>query len=201
MSDGTKEHDVTQLLLAWNSGESDSGDELMMAVYEELRRIAGYQLSRENAGHTLQATALVNEAYMRLVDQTRVHWRNRAHFFGIASQLMRRILVDYARKRRADKRGGGVAMLQYEDSLVGPTIGEVDLVALDDVLTKLAEFDATGARVVELRYFGGLTIEETAEVLEVSPATVKREWATARAWLHRELGGAGDGRTRIAGTR
>ncbi len=193
MSDGTKEHDVTQLLLAWNSGESDSGDELMMAVYEELRRIAGYQLSRENAGHTLQPTALVNEAYMRLVDQTRVHWRNRAHFFGIASQLMRRILVDYARKRRADKRGGGVAMLQYEDSLVGPTTGEVDLVALDDVLTRLAEFDATGARVVELRYFGGLTIEETAEVLEVSPATVKREWATARAWLHRELGGAGDG--------
>jgi RNA polymerase sigma factor (TIGR02999 family) len=193
MSDGTAEPDVTQLLLAWNSAESDSGDELMMVVYEELRRIAGYQLSRENAGHTLQATALVNEAYMRLVDQTRVHWRNRAHFFGIASQLMRRILVDYARRRRADKRGGGVAMLQYEDSLVMRTTGEVDLVALDDVLTRLAEFDATGARVVELRYFGGLTIEETAEVLDVSPATVKREWATARAWLHRELGGAGAG--------
>jgi RNA polymerase sigma factor (TIGR02999 family) len=193
MSDGTSEPDVTQLLLAWSSSEGDSGDQLMMVVYEELRRIAGYQLSRENAGHTLQATALVNEAYVRLVDQTRVQWRNRAHFFGIASRLMRRILVDYARRRRADKRGGGVAMLQYEDSLMAPSASEVDLVALDDVLTRLAEFDATGARVVELRYFGGLTIEETAEVLDVSPATVKREWASARAWLHRELSGAEEG--------
>ncbi|NKB90324.1 MAG: sigma-70 family RNA polymerase sigma factor [Acidobacteria bacterium] len=179
--------DVTQLLLAWNTGETDARDQLMMVVYEELRRIAGGQLAGEKQGHTLQTTALVNEAYLRLVDQTRVHWRNRAHFFGIAAQLMRRILVDHARRRYAAKRGGGVTLLEFEDSITPRSKRGVDLVVLDDILTRLESFDADAARLVELRYFGGLTIEETAEVLGSSPATVKREWATARAWMHREL--------------
>jgi RNA polymerase sigma factor (TIGR02999 family) len=181
------EPDVTQLLIAWNEGEAGARDQLMLAVYEELRRIAGGQLAREKVGHTLQPTALVNEAYLRLVDQTRVHWHNRAHFFGIAAQLMRRVLVDHARRRHAAKRGGGATVLEFEDSLTPRSKRGVDLVVLDDILTRLDDFDADAARLVELRYFGGLTIEETAEVLAVSPATVKREWATARAWMHREL--------------
>ncbi len=187
MSGTAKDNDVTQLLLAWNGGESGARDQLLRAVYEELRRIASGQLVGERSGHTLQATALVNEAYMRLVDQTRVHWRNRAHFFGIAAQLMRRILVDHARRRHAVKRGGGVTLVEFEDSRTPRAQRSVDLVVLDDILTKLEEFDSRAARLVELRYFGGLTIEETAEVLDLSAATVKREWATARAWMHREL--------------
>jgi RNA polymerase sigma factor (TIGR02999 family) len=187
MSKLDDEIDVTRLLLAWNDGESGAQDQLLVAVYEELRRIAGGQLRGENAGHTLQATALVNEAYLRLVDQTRVHWRNRAHFYAIAAQLMRRILVDYARRRHASKRGGGITIVEFEDSISPKSKRSVDLVVLDDILARLEEFDAEAARLVELRYFGGLTIEETAEVLQVSPATVKREWATARAWMHREL--------------
>lgn len=187
MSGSAEQTDVTQLLLAWNSGEVGARDQLLRVVYEELRRIASGQLVGEKPGHTLQATALVNEAYLRLVDQTRVHWRNRAHFFGIAAQLMRRILVDYARRRKAAKRGGGATVVEFQDSLTPRAERSVDLVVLDDILTRLEEFDARAVRLVELRYFGGLTIEETAEVLEVSPATVKREWATARAWMHREL--------------
>lgn len=187
MSGSAEQPDVTQLLLAWNSGEVEARDQLLRVVYEELRRIASGQLVGEKPGHTLQATALVNEAYLRLVDQTRVHWRNRAHFFGIAAQLMRRILVDYARRRKAAKRGGGATVVEFQDSLTPQAKRSVDLVVLDDILTRLEEFDARAVRLVELRYFGGLTIEETAEVLEVSPATVKREWATARAWMHREL--------------
>ncbi len=187
MSESADNTDVTQLLIAWNGGEVGARDQLLRAVYEELRRIASGQLVGEKPGHTLQATALVNEAYLRLVDQTRVHWRNRAHFFGIAAQLMRRILVDYARRRQAAKRGGGVTIVEFEDSLTPRSRRSVDLVVLDDILTRLEEFDSRAVRLVELRYFGGLTIEETAEVLGVSPATVKREWATARAWMHREL--------------
>jgi len=187
MSPSTEQTDVTQLLLAWNSGEVGARDQLLRAVYEELRRIAAGQLVGEKPGHTLQATALVNEAYLRLVDQTRVHWRNRAHFFGIAAQLMRRILVDHARRRKAAKRGGGATVVEFEDSLTPRARRSVDLVVLDDILTRLEQFDADAVRLVELRYFGGLTIEETAEVLAVSPATVKREWAAARAWMHREL--------------
>lgn len=187
MSGSAEQPDVTQLLLAWNGGEVEARDQLLRVVYEELRRIARGQLVGEKPGHTLQATALVNEAYLRLVDQTRVHWRNRAHFFGIAAQLMRRILVDYARRRKAAKRGGGATVVEFQDSLTPRAERSVDLVVLDDILTRLEEFDARAVRLVELRYFGGLTIEETAEVLEVSPATVKREWATARAWMHREL--------------
>lgn len=187
MSGSAEQPDVTQLLLAWNGGEVEARDQLLRVVYDELRRIASGQLVGEKPGHTLQATALVNEAYLRLVDQTRVHWRNRAHFFGIAAQLMRRILVDYARRRKAAKRGGGATVVEFQDSLTPRAERSVDLVVLDDILTRLEEFDARAVRLVELRYFGGLTIEETAEVLEVSPATVKREWATARAWMHREL--------------
>lgn len=187
MSGSAEQPDVTQLLLGWNGGEVEARDQLLRVVYEELRRIARGQLVGEKPGHTLQATALVNEAYLRLVDQTRVHWRNRAHFFGIAAQLMRRILVDYARRRKAAKRGGGATVVEFQDSLTPRAERSVDLVVLDDILTRLEEFDARAVRLVELRYFGGLTIEETAEVLEVSPATVKREWATARAWMHREL--------------
>lgn len=187
MSRSAEQPDVTQLLLAWNGGEVGARDQLLQAVYEELRRIASGQMAREKPGHTLQATALVNEAYMRLVDQTRVHWRNRAHFFGLASQLMRRILVDHARRRHAAKRGGGAIVVEFEDSLTPRSKRSVDLVVLDDILSRLDEFDSRAARLVELRYFGGLTIEETAEALGVSSATVKREWATARAWMHREL--------------
>ena len=187
MSEAADNTDVTQLLLAWNDGEIGARDQLMRAVHVELRRIAGGQLVGEKQGHTLQATALVNEAYLRLVDQTRVHWRNRAHFFGIAAQLMRRILVDYARRRNAAKRGGGATVVEFEDSLTPRVKRSVDLAVLDDILTRLEAFDAEAVRLVELRYFGGLTIEETAEVLGVSTATVKREWATARAWMHREL--------------
>ena len=187
MARSAEQIDVTQLLLAWNGGEIGARDQLLRAVYEELRRIASGQLAGENGRNTLQATALVNEAYLRLVDQTRVHWRNRAHFFGIAAQLMRRILVDHARRRQAAKRGGGVTIVEFEDSLTPRARRSVDLVVLDDILTRLEKFDANAARLVELRYFGGLTIEETAQVLGVSAATVKREWATARAWMHREL--------------
>lgn len=192
MSEASEAVDVTQLLLAWNEGQGAARDRLLCAVHEELRRIAGHQLAGESAGHTLQATALVNEAYLRLVDQTRVHWRNRAHFFGIAAQLMRRILVDHARRRQAEKRGGGVTVVEFEDSLSPQDRRGVDLVELDDILRRLAAFDPDAARVVELRYFGGLTIEETAEVVGSSPASVKREWASARAWLHREMTGRPD---------
>ena len=187
MTRSAEQTDVTQLLLAWNVGEAGAQDQLLRAVYEELRRIANGQMVGEKQGHTLQATALVSEAYIRLVDQTRVRWRNRAHFFGIAAQLMRRILVDHARRQHAAKRGGGVSVVEFEDSSASRVTRSVDLVVIDDILTRLGEFDSNAARLVELRYFGGLTIEETAEVLLVSPATVKRDWATARAWMHREL--------------
>lgn len=159
----------------------------MPLVYAELRRLAGARLRGERADHTLQATAIVHEAYIRLVDQTRVEWRNRAHFFAIAARLIRRILVDHARRRQADKRGGGNVRVTLDEQLVAPAMRDLDLVALDDAMRELAEMDPELAGLVELRFFGGLTIRETAESLGVSPATVKREWATARAWLHRRI--------------
>ena len=184
--------EITQLLIAWRAGDEAAADELMRVIYAELRRQAGRAMRGEGEAHTLQATALVNEAYLRLVDQRRVEWRNRAHFFGVAAQMMRRILVDHARGRLAAKRGAGVSMLSLGDVAAHEERGvdaEIDVLALHDALEKLATFDAGQARLVELRYFSGLNIEETAEALGISPATVKREWASARAWLKRELEG------------
>jgi RNA polymerase sigma factor (TIGR02999 family) len=184
--------DVTGLLLAWGHGDASAADELMPAVYDELRRQAERAMRREGDEHTLQPTALVHESYLRLIDQRRVAWRNRAHFFAIASTVMRRILVDHARARLTAKRGGGIAPITLAGVQDGGGDGaeEVDLLALHEALERLAALDPEQARLVELRYFGGLTIEETAGALGVSAATVKREWALARAWLRRELAGA-----------
>jgi RNA polymerase sigma factor (TIGR02999 family) len=193
-SEPTPPHDVTQMLLAWSRGEDAGGDELLAVVYAELHRQAARAMRREADDHTLQATALVHEAYLRLVDQRRVEWRNRAHFFGIAAQMMRRILVDHARGRDAAKRGGGVASVTLSDADAvadaGASDDAVEILALHDALERLATLDPDQARVVELRYFGGMNIDETAEVMGISPATVKREWAVARAWLKRELSGS-----------
>ena len=184
--------DVTGLLLAWGRGDQSAADRLVPAVYDELRRHAERAMRREGVEHTLQATALVHESYLRLIDQRRVEWRNRAHFFAIASTVMRRILVDHARARLTAKRGGGAVPVSLAGAEPATPEGtdEADLLALHEALEKLAALDPDQARLVELRYFGGLTIEETAEALCVSPATVKREWAVARAWLRRELAGA-----------
>jgi RNA polymerase sigma factor (TIGR02999 family) len=181
--------DVTGLLLSWGSGDESAAERLLTAIYDELHRQAARAMRRENGEHTLQATALVNEAYLRLVDQRRVEWRNRAHFFGIAAQTMRRVLVDHARGRLAEKRGGGMQQLTLggADQAVADANDGVAILDLHDALERLAVLDPEQARLVELRYFGGLNIEETAEALGVSPATVKREWAFARAWLRREL--------------
>ena len=176
--------DVTQLLNAWGKGNQDALDELMPIVYQELRKLARSYLRSEREEHTLQPTALVNEAYLRLVDQKNVRWQSRGHFFGIASQLMRRILVDHARKRQAEKRGGGEAPVPFDEARGIPS-QDRDLVALDDALSDFAQLDPRSAKIVELRQFGGLSIDETADVLEISPATVKREWTAAKAWLRR----------------
>ena len=184
----TPPHGVTGLLQAWGGGDAAALDQLVPIVYEELHRQAQRYLRREAPGHTLQTTALVHEAYLRLVDQREARWQNRAQFFGIAAQLMRRILVDYARRHQAAKRGGSAIQVPFEEGAVAAAESDVDLVTLDDALTRLAVLDPQQARVVELRYFTGLGIEETAEALGISPATVKREWAMARAWLKRELG-------------
>jgi len=178
---------VTELLLAWNRGQSSALEELTPLVYNELQRLAHYYMSGQRPGHTLQTTALVNEAYLRLVDCSRVQWQNRAHFFAVSAQLMRRILVDFARSRGYLKRGAGVRPLSLEKC---PDIfqrTDPDVVALDDALKTLAVMDSRKSQVIELRFFGGLTAEETAEVLKVSPDTVLRDWKLAKAWLHREL--------------
>lgn len=178
---------VTELLLAWSQGESSALEELMPLVHNELQRLAHYYMAGQRSGHTLQTTALVNEAYLRLVDCSRVRWQNRAHFFAVSSQLMRRILVDFARTRGYLKRGAGVRPLSLENS---PDIFQTtapDLVALDDALNTLAAIDPRKSQVIELRFFGGLTAEEAAEVLKVSPDTVLRDWKLAKVWLHREL--------------
>ena len=182
---------VTQLLLAWSHGDKAALDRLIPLVSTELHRLAHHYMRRERAGHTLQTTALVNEAYVRLVDASRVEWRDRAHFFAVSANLMRRILVDFARKRRYQKRGGGAVMIALdEDDIPSPQPGP-DIVALDAALEALAAFDPRASTIVELRFFGGLTVEEAAEVVAVSPRTIKREWAAAKAWLLGEMGGGG----------
>ena len=178
---------INRLLADWGHGDQDAREALIPLVYEELRRIARHRLWHERPDHTLQSAALVNEAYLRLVRQEAPQWQNRAHFFGVAAQLMRHILVDHARKHLAAKRGAGAPRLSFNPEIALPQEPEVDLVALDSALNKLAGFDPQQSRLIELRFFGGLSIEETAVVLGVSPATVKREWATARAWLRREM--------------
>jgi RNA polymerase sigma factor (TIGR02999 family) len=181
--------EITQLLTEYGAGNREAVDRLLPLVYPELRRIAARYLRAERPEHTLQPTALVHEAYLKLVDQRDVTWQNRVHFYGVAAQLMRRLLVDYARAHGASKRGGDQVRVPLEEALVVPQEQALDLVRLDEALERLAELDAQQSRVVELRYFGGLSIEETAEVLGVSPATVKRNWAMAKAWLHHELVG------------
>lgn len=181
---------LTQLLVAWSDGDQKALDELFPLVYDELRQVARRQMRRERPGHTLRTTALVNDAYLRLVDQREVRWQNRAHFFAIAARMMRRILVDHARAKRYEKRGGGAAHVPLEEAAVLAHGREGEIVALDEALTALAEIDPRRARVVELRYFGGLSNEEIGEVLKVSPNTVTRDWNMARAWLYQELGGA-----------
>jgi RNA polymerase sigma factor (TIGR02999 family) len=180
----------TALLLAWNRGETDALDALLPLVYEELHRQAARYMQRERIGHTLQATALVNEAYVRLIDAQSVQWQNRAHFFAMAARLMRRILVDAARAKGYRKRGGGALMLSLDEALIVPLEPGKDLVALDDALIALAQVDARKSQVVEMRFFGGLSLEETAEALHVSRDTVKRDWKMAKLWLLRELRGA-----------
>lgn len=178
---------ISQLLINWGNGDTAALDELMPMVYNELRRLAGRYLRRERSDHTLQPTALVHEAYLRLVEQRGVRWQNRAHFFGVAAQMMRRILVDHARARRRTKRGGSWQKLSLEDVIGLSQERRVDLIALDDALTSLAEIDPRKSRVVEIRYFGGLSVEETAEVLGVSTKTVMRDWNMAKAWIYHEL--------------
>jgi RNA polymerase sigma factor (TIGR02999 family) len=180
---------VTQLLKAWGNGDEAARDELMTLVYEELHRLAHQHLKRERPGHTLQTSALVNEAFVKLIDQKDVRWQNRGHFFAIAAQLMRRILVDHARIRRAAKRGGSASPVSLDDALVISNERSAEVVALDEALTALATVDERKSQIVELRFFGGLSIEETAEVLAVSPGTVMRDWTLAKAWLRREMTG------------
>lgn len=185
---------ITQLLLELSGGDPEALNKLTSLVYPELRTLAARALRRERRGHTLDTTDLVHEAYLRLVDQRKVQWQQRGHFFVVAAQMMRRILVDHARKRRAAKRGGTLGKVAFEDPVdlqlnrrLQSGRPSADLTALDEALSRLAEFDPQSGRIVELRFFGGLTIEETAEVLEISPATVKREWTMAKTWLHREI--------------
>jgi RNA polymerase sigma factor (TIGR02999 family) len=184
---GTPTHDVTQLLQAWSEGDKRALDKLMPLVYQELHRLAHRYMAHQRPGHTLQTTALVNEAYLRLVDAGKVNLQNRAHFFAVSAQMMRRILVEFARRHGSQKRGGEVPRVSLEESLVVYGQRGADLVALDDALQALAELDPRKSQVVELRFFGGLTEEETAEVLKVSPDTVLRDWKMAKRWLAREL--------------
>jgi RNA polymerase sigma factor (TIGR02999 family) len=178
---------VTQLLIRWSSGDKTALEELTPLVYGELRRLAKRYMERERQGHTLQTSALINEAYLRLIDQQSVEWKDRAHFFAVSSQIMRHILVDHARKYRSDKRGAGAQRLPLGDVAAANQRRADEFVALDEALENLAAFDSRQSRIVELRFFGGLSVEETAEVLHVSPITVMREWRTAKAWLHGAL--------------
>lgn len=178
---------VTQLLGRWRNGDRAALDSLIPLVYNELRRIAQHYLRNERPGHTLQGTALVHEAYVRMIEQDLPEWQNRAHFFAVAAQLMRQILVDHARAHRSDKRGGGVCNLALDEADKDAFRVDIDIIALDDALKTLSAMDPQQGKVVELKFFGGLSIEDTAEVLGVSSSTVKRDWITARAWLHREL--------------
>jgi RNA polymerase sigma factor (TIGR02999 family) len=179
--------DVTQLLIAWGKGDESARDQLMPLVYDELHRLAHKHIRKERPGHTLQTSALVNEAFVRLVDQKDVQWQNRTHFFAIAAQMMRRILVDYARSRRYAKRGGNARQVTLNEDLIMSDQRSADVVALDEALGELAGIDERKGKVVELRFFGGLSIEETADVLAVSPGTVMRDWTLAKAWLKRAM--------------
>jgi RNA polymerase sigma factor (TIGR02999 family) len=180
-------HRVTQLLIDWSNGDQSAFDKLMPLIDEELRRLAHHYMSRERVGHTLQTTALVNEAFLKLVNRKNLQWQNRAHFFGLAAQVMRTILVDHARSHASAKRGGGARNLELDEALLVSQQKASEVVALDEALNQLALIDLRQSRIVELRFFGGLTVEEAAEVLHVSPVTIKREWSTAKAWLYREL--------------
>jgi RNA polymerase sigma factor (TIGR02999 family) len=183
----TSTQQVTRLLMDWSNGDQNALEQLTPLVYSELRRLAGRYLRKERSDHTLQSTALVHEAFLRMIDQRSVRWQNRAHFFGVAAQMIRRILVDHARSRYASKRGSGAPKLSLDEAIALPDRKDLDLVALDDALNSLAKIDPQQSRIVELRFFTGLTVEETAEVLGISPATVKRDWVTAKAWLYRDI--------------
>ena len=194
-------NDISTLLRAWSDGDQSALNGLTPIVHEELRRLAHHYMERERPGHTLQTTALVNEAYMRLVDYKRMQWQDRAHFFAVAAQVMRRILVDHARSHNI-KRGAGVQHIALDDVAVVNGDRTDDLVALDDAMNALARLDPRKVQIIEMRFFGGLSVEETAEVLKVSPATVRRDWSIAKFWLYRELsGGTGDGFGTVEATR
>ena len=180
-------HELTELLVAWSDGDEAALDRLAPLVHSELRRLAGHYMSREREGHLLQTSALINEAYLRLIDWKAVRWQNRAHFFGVAAQLMRRILVDFARQRPRAVGGAEARHISLEDALTITDDKDSDLLALDEALNDLARIDERKSRVVELRFFGGLSVEETAEVIGIAPVTVMREWRKAKAWLYREL--------------
>lgn len=182
---------VTGLLVAWGAGDETAFEQLVPLVHAELRRLAHREMGRERVGHTLQTTALVNEAYLRLIEVSKVQWQDRAHFFAMSARLMRRILVDHARSRQSQKRGGGTRKVPFDEALTVSPTGGADLVALDDALQALSSVDARKCQVVELRYFGGLSVEECAEALRVSPDTITRDWRLAKAWLLRELTGGG----------
>ena len=184
----SKQQDITEILRDWSDGKREALDELLPLVYDELHRQAARLLRRERQDHTLQTTALINEAYLKLIDQRNVQWQNRAHFFAIAAQAMRRILVDYARTKHREKRGGDANKVSLEEAtMIAVEEKSVDLMALDEALTRLAKIDEQKARIVELRYFSGLSTKETAEVLGVSPKKIEHNWTMARAWLHREM--------------
>jgi RNA polymerase sigma factor (TIGR02999 family) len=180
-------HDVTATLLELSAGDADAVARLWPLVYDELRRLAASYLRRERPDHTLQPTALVHEAYLRLIDQTRVDWKNRAHFCAVASEMMRRILVDHARKHKAARRGGGQTIISLDEAVSFPQDVEIDVLAVDEALLDLARLDQQQGRLVELRFFGGLTLDETAEVMSISRSTVQREWNMAKAWLYTQL--------------
>lgn len=179
--------EVTQLLVDWSNGDEQALEKLLPLVNSELRRLASHYMRRESPGHTLQTSALVNEAYLRLIDQQQVRWQNRAHFFGIAAQLMRRILIDHARRHHYAKRGGGAPQVSLDETAVVSQERAAELIAVHEALEQLATFDPRKSRIVELRFFGGLNLDETAEVMELSPRTVQREWRAAKAWLYRML--------------
>jgi RNA polymerase sigma factor (TIGR02999 family) len=180
-------NEITELLIAWSGGDKNALDQVMQIVYEELHRLAHRHLAKERQDHTLQTTALVNEAYLKLIDQKSVKWQSRSHFFALSSQLMRRILVDYARSRQYAKRGGGASALPLDEALIVAPERAAEMIALDEALTELAKHDERKARIVELRFFAGMSIEETAELLRVSPGTVMKDWTLAKAWLQREM--------------
>ena len=185
----TSTHQITQLLFRWREGDRQALDDLLPLVYNELHRLAGFYMRGERPSHTLQTSALVNEAYLRLAGAEHIQWQNRAHFFAIAAQVMRRILVDHARRRDKQKRGGAVQKVELDEAMLVSEQRAAEVVALDDALKSLAEIDPRKSQLVELRFFGGMSIEETAEVLQVSPGTVMRDWTLAKAWLRREIMG------------